>query len=363
MTITIAKPMTGTKRRIAAAVAAGIAASLTLAVAAPVGAVATRTTPGLFGSADPTYDGVYRQSMALLGLVAAKAPVPAAAVRWLVGQQCANGAYQSFRASTTVPCPASDPANFVGPDSNSTALGAMALQATGRTAQATPAVAALVAAQNADGGWGYTLGGGSDVNSTGLALAALKGVPSAKTVRAAVNGAIGYIASTQIACTAPADSRFGLPYQAGQKADALASGQGLIGIAGTLPATPGSGANARLAKCRSAFSQQVASYLDQLLRSKAGMVPSAFDASKTDWNATATAVLALTAAGGARSAVSAGVSALGANTAAYTGVGSAASPAALGTLIQAAVNAGASPRRFGATRANLVVELLATLQK
>ena len=50
-----------TKRRIVGAAAAGLAASLTLSLAAPAGAVTTRSTAGLFGASDATYDGVYRQ--------------------------------------------------------------------------------------------------------------------------------------------------------------------------------------------------------------------------------------------------------------------------------------------------------------
>lgn len=351
------------KRRIVGAAAAGLAAGLTLSLAAPVGAVTTRSTPGLFGSSDPTYDGVYRQSMAVLGLTAAKAPVPASSVAWLVAQQCANGSYQAYRADTAVPCAAPDTTSFTGPDSNSTALGAMALQATGRAPSAKRAVAALVRTQNADGGWGYILGGASDVNSTGLVLAALKGVPAPKSVRGAVDRATGYLRAAQIACSASVDSRFGLPYQPGQKADALASAQGLIGLAGTLPATPATASSVRNTTCSDPITAKVASFLDQLVRTTHGAIPSALDSTKPDWNGTATAVLALAAAGGARPAVVLGLKALGANLAAYTGTGATTSPAALGTLIQAAVAGDTSPRRFGTGRTNLVVTLLATLQK
>lgn len=352
-----------TKRRLTGAAAATIAAALTLSLAAPVNAVTARSNSGLFGSSDATYDGVYRQSMALLGLTVANAPVPAASTAWLVGQQCANGSYQSYRADTSVACTAPDPASFTGPDSNSTALGAMALQAVGKDAQATKAVAALLSTQNADGGWGYTLGGTSDVNSTGLALAAVKGIAITKASRAAVNRATGYIKAAQIACTAPVESRFGLPYQPGQPVNALASGQGLIGIAGTLPAQPAAARSVRNAGCRDSIERQVASYLDQLIRTTQGAIPDAFGSGKTDWNATASAVIGLAASGGARPAVVIGLKALGANTVEYTGSGTTASPAALGTLIQAAVAGGTSPRRFGTTKTNLVVNLLATVQK
>jgi len=45
---------------------------------------AAADTRGLFGSGDPTYDGVYRQSAAIMGLAAAGADVPPSAVAWLL---------------------------------------------------------------------------------------------------------------------------------------------------------------------------------------------------------------------------------------------------------------------------------------
>ena len=352
------------RRRIVGATAALAAAILTITtmpLAAPASAEpAARATTGLFGSADPTYDGAYRQSMALLGLTAAKAPLPAPAVSWLVAQQCANGSYQAYRANVSEPCSAPDPEGFTGPDSNSTALAAMALKAAGRSAQSARALAALLAAQNADGGWGYILGGASDVNSTGLALAAVTDEARAK---AAAVRATGYLAKAQSPCSAPVASRFGLPYQPGGPVDALASGQGLIGLSGTLPVIAATSASARTVTCSSGLRAQVAAFLDRIVRTTDGALPSALDSTKTDWNATATAAIALSAAGGARRAVTVALTALGENSAAYTGSGATASPAALGTLIQAATAGRANPRAFGEARTNLVAALLATQQK
>ena len=81
----------------------------------------------LFGAADPSFDGVYRQGLAITGLRAVKARVPASAVMWLAGQQCPNGGFQAYLAKTSAPCDAPGPATYSGPDSNSTALAAMAL--------------------------------------------------------------------------------------------------------------------------------------------------------------------------------------------------------------------------------------------
>jgi len=343
---------------------AGASAVLVSAVAtAPSASAAATATTGLFGSADATYDGVYRQSMALLGLTAANAPLPATAVTWLTAQQCASGAFQSYRPDTSVACSAPDPAAFAGPDSNSTALGAMALQAAGRSSEANRAARALRSTQNADGGWGYTLGGASDVNSTGLSLAALKAFPATKDTRTRTQRAMRFLARAQLPCATGPATRFALPYQAGQPANALASVQGLLGIAGSLPIKEVAATSVRGTTCADPLVRTLSWHVDQLIRSTGGRIPSALDGSQTDWNATATGVAALASAGAAPRAIAVGIAALGRNTAAYVGAGPTASPAAAGTLIQAAVGAGRNPRAFGNAGTNLVSVLLGTLQR
>jgi hypothetical protein len=348
--------------------ATALAAALLGAAVLPTAAQAAPTADvGLFGSADPTYDGVFRESVAVLGLTAVKAAVPPAASAWLGAQQCASGAFQSYRADLTLPCAVADPAIFSGPDSNSTALAAMALRAVGRSAAAQRAVGALTAAQGADGGWGYTLGSASDVNSTGLALAALKGTPAGSADRKAVNRAIGratsYLVKAQFPCTAAPAARFGLPYQPGQTVDPLASGQALIGIAGPLPYRHIAATGVAGTGCTGVLIQRVSAYLDRLIRTDRGSIPSALDSTQVDWNATATALVALGDAGAAPAAQRIGIAALGAHTADYVTPKGVASPAALGTLIQAAVGCGSNPRSFGTTKANLVSQLLSTVRK
>lgn len=51
----------------------------------------TGADTGLFGSADPTYDGTFRQALAILGLRANGQSVASSATTWLLGQQCAGG--------------------------------------------------------------------------------------------------------------------------------------------------------------------------------------------------------------------------------------------------------------------------------
>lgn len=344
-------------------VAAAAAALVLPAILPSPASAATQAPPGIFGTSDPTYDGVFRQSIALVGLRAAQTPIPPSAVGWLVGQQCASGAFEAFRADPSAPCSSPDPAAFTGPDSNSTALAAMALDATGQAAAAARARAALAEAQNADGGWGYTLGSPSDVNSTGLALAAVKGGAATPVTRRAVGRATGYLGKAAIPCSAKPSQRFGLPYQPGQAVNALATAQGLIGLAGTLPFDPIAATGVAGATCRDPLVERVASHLDRLMRSTKGRLASPLDAKQVDWNATATAVVGLTAAGAAPAAIAAGIASLGANTAAYVGTGSDVSPAAAGTLIQAAVGANTNPRAFGPARTNVVALLLRTLQK
>lgn len=349
------------RRTIAISAASGLA--IGLAATSPLSTASAATSDaGLFGSADATYDGVYRQSMALIGLDAADAALPPSAVAWLAGQQCASGAFQAYRADTSVPCAAPDPAAFTGPDSNSTALAAIALKSAGRGPAASRAVASLRAAQNSDGGWGYTLGGPSDVNSTALALAALNAFPTTLQADGPIPRGTSYLKKAQLACTVA--SRGALPYQPGQAANALASVQGLLGWAGTLPvAAPARLVSLAGTTCASPAFTRLASSVNRLLVTSKGRVPSAMDASQVDWNTTATGVLALASARRGAAGITAGITALGRSTAAYVGTGATASPAATGTLIQAAVAAGRDPRSFGTAKTNLVRLLAGTLQR
>jgi hypothetical protein len=134
--------------------------------------------PGLYGAGDPTYDGAFRQSLALLGLAAAGETPAAAAVDWLLDQQCdattpaAQGGWESYRANLAVPCAAPDAVLFAGPDSNATGYAAMALDALGEAPDHDP-LAYLASVQSADGGWSLYGAGAGDPNSTGIVIQAL----------------------------------------------------------------------------------------------------------------------------------------------------------------------------------------------
>jgi len=144
----------------------------------------TGSNAGLFGAQDPTYDGAYRQGLALAALAAAgvtSTTSPSAissAEGWLEGQQCPDGGWTSYITPAN-PCNG-DPAIYAGPDTNSTALAIEGLAAQGNLAGSakTASLAFLATAQDPDGGWGYepnAVGapGFSDPDSTSLVIQAL----------------------------------------------------------------------------------------------------------------------------------------------------------------------------------------------
>jgi len=138
---------------------------------------ATKQPSGLFGASDPTFDGAFRQGLALMALHAVGISDPTA-TDWLAGQQCADFLWTSYRADTSTPCPAVDPNTFSGPDTNSTALAMLGLQAQGRVAPARDGGKALEGARNSGGGWGFLARSDqpTDANSTGVVLSALLAV-------------------------------------------------------------------------------------------------------------------------------------------------------------------------------------------
>jgi len=337
-----------------------LTAALALAVA-PSSQAATRDA-GLFGSSDPTYDGVFRQSVALLGLAAVGTPAPAPAVTWLAGQQCLDGSFEAYRMSIRTACKQPDVANYAGPDSNSTALAAMALRSNGRTDQAQRAIDALIKTQNPDGGWGYILTSPSDANSTGLVLSALYGA-SGTTAAQARRKARAYIATQQVTCKAAGD--FGLTFPPSPVANALASGQALIGIAGTdVPFDPPTRYGSLTdTSCKSWMKAKVAAYLEDLLVRTSGRIPSPMDPADVDWNATASAVIGLGAAGLGRDGVQAGLKALESNVGVYGFVDGAGAPAGLGAMLLVADITGRDPAAFGTPRTNLKAALLASMRR
>lgn len=199
--------------------------------------------PGLYGDADPSFDGVFRQSLAILGLRANGLTVPTAALDWLVNQQCGGGAtpsaavggWQAYRADLSVECTAPDPNTFTGPDTNSTALAIEALVAASRAASY-DGLDFVLAAREGDGGFGFLPGAGSDPNSTALVIQAIEAAGQDPTGAPWTVGAVGPLASLlswQLGCSAPATDRGALtsPYSDGAP-DQFASRQAPWGLAG-----------------------------------------------------------------------------------------------------------------------------------
>ena len=90
----------------------------------------TGTDAGLFGIQDPSFDGAYRQGLSLAALAVAGVTTGTAvtsAESWLTGQQCPDGGWTSY-INASNPCNGK-PANFAGPDTNSTALAVQGLEA------------------------------------------------------------------------------------------------------------------------------------------------------------------------------------------------------------------------------------------
>lgn len=101
------------------------------------------------------------------------------AVSWLRDQQCGDGSWMMFRASTSADC-VENPALGRYKNSNGTALATLGLAAVGTCPRADPA-RWFNAVQGSDGGWAVGPSGpaedsdaNSDANSTGLVIAALE---------------------------------------------------------------------------------------------------------------------------------------------------------------------------------------------
>ncbi|MFY1676705.1 prenyltransferase/squalene oxidase repeat-containing protein [Streptomyces sp. WMMC905] len=340
---------------------AALAAIAVLGATAPA-ALAADPSPsapdGLYGTSDPQYDGVWRQSLALLAQDAAGVRPAESAVGWLTGTQCQDGAFPSFRADTDADCDADVPV-----DTNSTAAAVQALTALGGHEEATArAVDWLRAAQNADGGWGYTPESASEPNSTSLVIGALTvtGHDPDQVVRAG-HSPYDALAASALPCGGDTRGAFGFPDQDGEpvpNADATAAGV-LGALGGTLVAEPGAEASEPGCEDGEPTRERIAANgAAHLLEETAeeGVLMSALGGAepRPDYGNTADAVVALAAQGGAALAEEPlrRLREDGPDWAAESG------PAAWAQLILAAHAAGGDPRDFGGV--DLVARLNAT---
>ncbi|MEU7059345.1 prenyltransferase/squalene oxidase repeat-containing protein [Streptomyces sp. NPDC046197] len=343
-------------RRSAAALAAvAVIGTAAPAVAAPASSPSpspsTAIPSGLYGSTDPKYDGVWRQSLALLAQHTAGVRPAAKAVDWLAGQQCANGAFGAFRAAPARPCDAKDAPVTV--DTNSTAAAVQALAALGGHDAATGrAVSWLKSVQNKDGGWGYAAGGASDANSTSVVIGALTAVGE-KPTAVLKDGKSPYDALLKLALPCSDDGAFA--YQPDKKgklaANADATAAGVVGALGQGMVARAAGKAGGAARCTDSAkptpeqaAANGASYLAQAV-AKDGYLTSVLPGatSQPDYGNTADAVVALAAQGGAAQAQKP-LQWLEKHSEAWA---KESGPAAYAQLVFAAHATGTDPRDFG----------------
>jgi hypothetical protein len=344
--------------------AAVLAATVAIGTATPAVAASPSPSPsspaGLYGSTDPTYDGVWRQSLALIALHRVDVEPADAAVGWLAGQQCANGAFPAFRADPARACDAK-----VMVDTNSTAAAVQALSASGAHDTAVrKAVTWLKSVQNKDGGWGYTPGGASDANSTSVVIGALN-ASGAYISRIAKYGKSPYDALLKLSLPCADEGAFA--YQPDKKgkltANPDATAAAVVGMLGTgmLTVRAGDGTKEKAA-CADAStptwqraSANGAAYLAKAV-AKDGHLTSALPGSENqpDYGNTADAVMALAAQGGTAAATGP-LRWLERNSAKWAAQ---SGPAAYAQLILAAKTGGGDPRDFGGR--DLVKQLTAT---
>ncbi|WP_405653615.1 prenyltransferase/squalene oxidase repeat-containing protein [Streptomyces sp. RK9] len=348
-------------RRSAAALAVAVVA---LGTAAAPAAFADDASPspkgplpsGLYGKKDPQFDGVFRQSYALLAQKTVGVTPAAKAVDWLTGQQCASGGFAAYRADASEPCNSKTQV-----DSNSTAAAIQALHAVGNESNTVKkSLDWLKSVQNQDGGWGYNPGLPSDANSTGIVIGALAAVGDKPATVKSQKGKSPLDALTKLAMDCGKDGgAFGLADAKSGKlapnADATAAGV-LGGLGQGLVPVKGKKADAA-PKCAQpdTAGQAAANGTGYLLKTlaKTGHLTSAMPGSEDqpDVGNTADAVVALAAAGQREQAEKSGEW-LSENSAAWA---KESGPAAYAQLVFAALAADMDVRDFGG--ADLVKQL------
>ena len=203
--------------------------------------LATEQPTGLFGVQDPTFDGAYRQGLALSALAAVGVTGSAqlgTAESWLLGQQCSNGGWSSDVALN--PC-TGDPNAFAGADTNSTAVAVQGLVAQGvlGSTSESAALSYLTATQQGDGGWAYYANpashpGPTDPDSTALvvqALVALGQSPTAAPFVKVSGDPVSTLVSFQLSTGADAGA---FQFSLGGGADLTATFQAVPAVAGVV---------------------------------------------------------------------------------------------------------------------------------
>ena len=337
-----------------------LAAVLSIAVFLGLGlspAHAAGPDAGLYGTIDPTYTGVDHQALAILGLDSVGVSPDKAAVKWLVAQQCLDGSFKSYRVSIRTECGPSDAVNYSGPNTNSTALAALALNASGKTAQAKRAVKwltkATAVAPNGKTGIAYYPGSGAlpDTNSSGLAYAAMTGVgvksPVVKQVRA-------YLLSAITSCAQSGGAKFQVSESGVNNS---ASAQALFGLAALTPAEPANKLGAS-PKCAKNKVKNLASYLSGQLTTG---VLSSFPYDGDDFGNTAATVVTFNTMKLGKKPVGKATAALKKNVKTWALKDGKTNAGALGWLLMVAQATDSNPKKFGGV--NLISTLTKSMKK
>ncbi|WP_328387084.1 hypothetical protein OHS81_26120 [Streptomyces sp. NBC_00400] len=355
-----------------AAVAVLGAAAAPAAYADSASASPKKLPAGLYGTKDPQYDGVWRQSLALLAQDTVGIRPAASAVQWLAGQQCADGSFTAFRAEPGTPCDAK-----TGRDTNQTAAAVQALAALGGHGDTVKkAVSWLKSVQNDDGGWSSMAGSASDANSTSVVIGALAAAgekPGSVTSKKGGKTPFDALLTFRLGCEAKEDARGAFTFQlkgAAPNADATAAaatgalGKGFVvepaGKGADTPVKPLSCKDGDDKKAGGSDPAQAAQggsgYLVAQLDKNGQHLLSAMPGAKEqpDVGNTADAVVAL-AAGAHTTAAAKPLKWLEKNAAGWAKQNG---PAAYAQLVLAAHATGTDPRSFGGT--DLVAALNAT---
>ena len=345
-----------TRQMVGLTVAAAAASSLLLSVPSATAADSARlaaapndkSTIGLFGAQDPTYDGVYRQSLSLIALDTAGARVPASSVKWLLRQQCDNGRFPAY----------TDLAGKCGVgDGDATSMATIALRAVGERAAARNALNWLISQQTRSGGWKYNATFGPNANTTGLVVQAMLAMNIDPTTVARRNTGLDYIRSVQLRCSSDAADRGALDYvrETPLVANNFATSQATQALAGaSLPVEPRV-VRAKLPAltCPKAGAQPgaaaaAAGYLGRTIKDNEGGIPGDFGPG-TDLGSTANAVLSLVAAGYGSVQISSAMVTLETSAPVFTRDVEGVRPAAAAALVLAAHATRGDPRSVGTT--------------
>jgi len=235
---------------------------------------------GAFGTArqfTDQYASTYTQGLALAALAAAGVrgtPQVAASVSWLVGQQCPTSSGTSAGGWTSPEQPTNtctlDPANYGGPDTNSTALAVEGLAAQGALTApvSSSALTFLLSAQQSDGGFSYfpsttSVPATTDSNSTAEVLQAIVALGDSPTsARFTVTGRGNPLTSLLSFQATSGAAAGGFFYQSGGTPDPVSSYEAVPAVMGL--AFPYEGASWAVASDGGVFALGTASFFGSM---------------------------------------------------------------------------------------------------